>query len=215
MKLYYSHNLNPRVAVAVARHLQSPVEFIRASPRHPDNQEAFRPVNPNTLVPVLVEGGRSLWEADAIACRLSALAGSDFWPIDQRMAELVMWLSWSAHHFTEAGSAFYFENIVCPRILLRPPNEAALKQAEASFRYFAPILDDVLADRTWLVGDRLSYADFRVASVLPFAEEAKLPVAGYANILKWHDRLNQLDAWRAPFEGLDDGAKAQPEIAGA
>ena len=215
MKLYYSHNLNPRVAVAVARHLQSPVEFIRASPRHPDSQEAFRPINPNTLVPVLVEGGRSLWETDAIACRLSALAGSDFWPTDQRMAELVMWLSWSSHHFTEAGSAFYFENIVCPRILLRPPNEAALKQADASFRYFAPILDDVLADRTWLVGDRLSYADFRVASVLPFAEEAKLPIGGYKNIRKWHDRLSQLDAWRAPFEGLDDGAEAKPEIAQA
>ena len=26
-----------------------------------------------------------------------------------------------------------------------------------------------LAERTWLVGDRLSYADFRVASALPFA----------------------------------------------
>ena len=215
MKLYYSHNLNPRVAVAVARHLQSPVEFIRASPRHPDNQEAFRPINPNTLVPVLVEGGRSLWETDAIACRLSAVADSDFWPTDQRMAELVMWLSWSAQHFTAAGSAFYFENIVCPRDLLRPPNEAVLEEAGASFRFFAPILDEVLAERVWLVGDRLSYADFRVACVLPFADEARLPVAGYPNILRWHDRLNRLDAWSAPFEGLDDYAEAKPEIAGA
>jgi glutathione S-transferase len=129
------------------------------------------------------------------------------------MPELVMWLSWSAHHFTEAGGAFYFENIVCPRILQRPPNEAVLKQADASFRYFAPILDDVLADRIWLVDDRLSYADFRVASVLPFAEEAKLPVGGYRNICRWHDRLSQLEAWRAPFEGLDDGAEAKPEVA--
>jgi glutathione S-transferase len=35
MKFYYSTNLNPRVAVAVARHLQSPVEYVFASPRHP------------------------------------------------------------------------------------------------------------------------------------------------------------------------------------
>jgi glutathione S-transferase len=215
MKLYYSHNLNPRVAVAVARHLASPVEFIRSSPRHPASEEAFQTINPNALVPVLVEGGRSLWETDAIACRLSAVAGSDFWPTDERMAELVMWLSWSAHHFTEAGSAFYFENIVCPRFLQRPPNEAALKQADASFRHFAPILDNVLAGRTWLVGDHLSYADFRVASALPFAEEAKLPLGDFGNIRKWHDRLSQLDAWRAPFEGLDDGAKSRPELAGA
>ena len=79
MKLYYSQNLNPRVAVAVARHLRSPVEFVRASPRHPAHEAAFRQINPNGLAPVLVEDGRTLWETDAIACRLSALAGSDFW----------------------------------------------------------------------------------------------------------------------------------------
>ena len=67
MKLYYSTNLNPRVAVAVARHLKSPVEFVRASPRDPRYEEAFRPINPNTLAPVLVEGDRSYWETDAIA----------------------------------------------------------------------------------------------------------------------------------------------------
>jgi glutathione S-transferase len=71
LQLYYSTNLNPRVAVAVARHLKSPVEFIRASPRDPRNEDSFRPINPNTLVPVLVEGDKSLWETDAIACRLS------------------------------------------------------------------------------------------------------------------------------------------------
>ena len=79
MQLYYSHNLNPRVAVAVARYLESPVEFVRARPFHPAQIESFRKMNPNTRVPVLQEGEQSLWETDAIACRLSQLAGSDFW----------------------------------------------------------------------------------------------------------------------------------------
>ena len=79
MKLYYSQNLNPRVAVAAARYLDAPVEYVRASPRHPEHQAAFRAINPNTLVPVLVDGAHRLWETDAIACKLSALAGSDFW----------------------------------------------------------------------------------------------------------------------------------------
>ena len=51
LKLYYSTNLNPRVAVAVARHLKSPVEFVRASPRDPRYEEAFRPINPSTWRP--------------------------------------------------------------------------------------------------------------------------------------------------------------------
>jgi glutathione S-transferase len=214
MKLYYSENLNPRVAVAVARHLESPVEFISASPRRPDLEDAFRPINPNTLVPVLVEEGRpNLWEADAIACRLSMLAGSDFWPTDERLPELIRWVSWSAQHFNRAANVFYFEHIVRPRIFTRAANEAALEDARVALLRFAPILDDVLADRSWLVGERLSSADFRVASVLPYAELAQLPVGDYANIRRWHDRLNMLNAWRAPFEGL--GQRAEPEMSPA
>jgi glutathione S-transferase len=201
MKLYYSRNLNPRVAVAVARHLDAPVDYIRISPMGAD-REAFRAINPNTLVPVLVEADRTLWETDAIACRLAALCDPDFWPAD-RQAEVMMWVSWSAHHFIPAGGTFYFENIIRPQFLDRPADAAALAEADAGFRRYGGILDDILAGRSWLVGDRPTYADFRVASALPFAEQALLPVGGFRHILAWHDRLNRIDAWRAPFDGLD------------
>ena len=209
MKLYYSENLNPRVAVAVARHLQSPVDYVLASPRHPDHEEAFRPINPNTLVPVLVEDdGRTLWEVDAVACRLSQLAGSDFWPTDDRAAEVMMWVSWANHHLTQAGGTFYFEHLVRPRIFTRPADAQALAEADVMFRKWVAILDGLLEGRTWLVGGRLSYADFRTATVFPFAEAAAIPVAGCGNVRRWHDRLNELDAWREPFAGLSAAAAA-------
>jgi glutathione S-transferase len=48
MKLYYSNNLNPRVAVAVAKFLASPVDFVRANPANPrgpkEDEEAFRSI---------------------------------------------------------------------------------------------------------------------------------------------------------------------------
>jgi hypothetical protein len=46
MKLYYSPNLNPRVAVATARYLAAPLEFVRASPRDPNREDSYRPLNP-------------------------------------------------------------------------------------------------------------------------------------------------------------------------
>jgi glutathione S-transferase len=203
MKLYYSKNLNPRVAVAVAKHLRSPVDFVKANPRGPKEDEAaFRAINPNTLVPVLVEGQRRLWETDAIACRLSALAQSDFWPGGESLPELIMWLSWSAHHFTAAGSVFYFENTIRPRFSKTPADPESLRNAGHDFHRFAPVLDETLATRTWLIEDRMTYADFRVATVLPFAEAAAVPIGRYSNIVKWHDRLNLVDAWRSPFESL-------------
>jgi glutathione S-transferase len=202
MQLYYSPNLNPRVAVAVAKHLKSPVKFIRAAPRNPANEDAFRPTNPNTLVPVLVENGNSLWETDAIACRLSQISGTDFFAVGDLLPETLRWISWATHHFTRAGDAFYFENLIVPKYMPRPPNTALLENAAEDFHLFAPVLDDFLQGRTWLIDNRLTYADFRVATCLPFAKAAGIPVEGYKNILKWHDRLNEHDAWRDPFVGL-------------
>lgn len=199
--LYYSGNLNPRVAVAVARHLESPVIFTRADPMGVD-KERFRSINPNTLLPVLVEKDRTLWEADAIALRLSLLSGTDFWPAELG-PEMMMWISWSAHHFTRAGGAFYFENIIVPQYMGRAPDEAVLAEATADFLRFGQVLEDYLAGRTYLVGDHLTYADFRVASALPYAARAKIPLERFRHISRWHDRLNRIDAWREPFAGLD------------
>jgi glutathione S-transferase len=92
LKLYYSRYLNPRVAVAVARYLEVPVEFVRASPRVPKNEDAFRRINPNALVPVLVEENWTLWETDAIACRLAMLLDSDFWLTGDPAPEFQMWV---------------------------------------------------------------------------------------------------------------------------
>ncbi len=75
MKLFFSRNPNPRLAVATARHLQAQVEFEFAAPFAPGQAERFRPLNPNLSVPILAWPGGSLWEADAIACKLSRETG--------------------------------------------------------------------------------------------------------------------------------------------
>ena len=199
--LYYTHNLNPRVAVAVARHLKAPLSYVRFDPVGTD-REFCRPLNPNELAPVLVEPEGSIWETDAIALRLSLLHDPDFWPAGEQV-EMMRWVSWSAHHFTRAGGIFYFENIIVRRYFDRPVDDKALEEAGADFAKYARILDGILAGRDWLVGKRPTYADFRVATPLPFAAEAQLDLEGFPNILRWHARLNQLEGWRAPFDGLD------------
>jgi glutathione S-transferase len=202
MKLYYSENLNPRVAVAVARHLKSPVAYERASPRDPRQQDAFRAINPNTLVPVLVDGTDRLWETDAIACKLSRLAESDFWRTDSSAPEMIMWISWGTHHLSSAASILYWQNFIRPTYLKETRDPAEVERGLREFREHAAILDAELAGRTWLVGDHVSYADFRVATALPFTQRAGLPTAEFAHMTRWHDQLLTLHAWRAPFDGL-------------
>jgi glutathione S-transferase len=60
MKLYFSRNYSPRLAVAVALHLNSPVEFKFASPFSPGEREKFVKLNPNLSLPILVEGQATL-----------------------------------------------------------------------------------------------------------------------------------------------------------
>lgn len=95
MKLLYSRNPNPRLAVAVARQVSAPVEFEFAAPLAPGQAERYRPLNPCLRLPILVlPGGGSLWEADAIACRLSQAAKSDFWRTGAAEPSMIQWLSW-------------------------------------------------------------------------------------------------------------------------
>jgi glutathione S-transferase len=203
MRLYYSHNSNPRLAVAVARHVQAPVEFVRAAPFAPDQIEFFRALNPNTRVPILVEQGAVLWEADAIACRLCQLTGSDFWPAPARLPELLRWLSWTHQHFGPPASALYFEHVVKPTFTTERAAPSVLEAHEAAFRQFAEILNGQLKGRRWLIDDQLSYADFRVAFVFPYAARAGLPLGDYPEVQRLSNQLDALEAWRDPFKGLE------------
>ena len=109
MKLFFSRNPNPRLAIVVARYLDAKVEFEFASPFAPGQAERYRPLNPNLSLPILVGSGKSLWEADAIACRLSRDARSDLWRTGDDEPEMIRWLSWGKENFARACDIVHFE----------------------------------------------------------------------------------------------------------
>ena len=201
MKLYYFESLNPRKACAVAKHLGSPVEYVRIDLGKGEHRKpAYLAVNPNGKVPTLVDGEAKLWEANAIMAYLARAAGSDLWPRDDgRQIELTRWLSWDAFHFTRHGQTLVFQHIIKPRFLGAAPDPTAVEEATGFFRQFAAVLDGHLRGRRYIVGDTLTIADFAVASTLPLADQAKIPVREFPEIGRWHDRLNDLPAWREPF----------------
>ena len=203
MILYFSRNYNPRLAVAAARFLEAPVSFVFAAPFAPGEQDRFRRLNPNLRVPILVEGDASLWEADAIACRLSQRVGSDFWRQGDDQPEMIRWLSWGMWTFVAACDMVHFERVTRRRYDLGPTNTERVAEGLARFDAAAAILDAHLGGRRWLLGDAISYADFRMASVLPFHDIAGLPLAPYPELTRWNRQLEAIDAWRDPFAGLD------------
>lgn len=204
MKLYFSRNPNPRLAVAVARYLDANVEFEFASPFAPGQAEKYRLLNPNLSLPILVDdGGKSLWEADAIACRLSRDVRSDFWRTGDDEPEMIRWLSWGKEHFAFACDTVHFERGTKQRYGIGPIDQQRVEEGLTHFRTAAAILEAELFARKWLVGNSVSYADFRMATFLPFNEAARLPLDDYPSVGRWYRRLEEIEAWRDPFNGLD------------
>ncbi len=200
MKLYYFETPHPRVACAVAKYTQVPVEWVRVDlARGEHKRQEYLAIDPNGKVPALVDGDVTLWEAPAIMCHIAAKAGSDLWPRDERARiDILRWFNWSTAHFSRAAGTIFFENTIKPAIGLGAPDAQAIEQASDGLKQFAGVLDTHLARRDYLVGNRLSLADFHVAMFLGY-DAAKLPLGEFGNITRWYARLDQLPAWREPF----------------
>ena len=202
MKLLFSRNPNPRLAVATARYLKADVTFEFASPMAPGAAETYRVLNPNLTLPILVGEGWSLWEADAIACRLSRAIGSDFWRSDDDEPDMIRWISWGKERFAYACDMVHFERGTKQRYGLGSIDQKLVEEGFRQFHRAAAVLEPELSGREWLVGTAISYADFRMATFLPFNDAAGLPLDDYPSIRRWYDRLEAIDAWRDPFRGL-------------
>lgn len=201
--LYYSRNPNPRLAVAVARYLDAPVNLEWAAPFHPDHAARFLALNPTQRIPILLEDDQPLWEADAIACRLSQLTGSDFWRQGIDQPDMIRWLSWGKENFVRACDMVSFETGTKLRYHIGPTDPAVVAEGTARFHQAAAILDRHLQTRDWLTGTTPSHADFRMATFLPFNDVMHLPLVEYPALAAWYARLMQIPAWADPFQGLN------------
>jgi glutathione S-transferase len=84
-----------------------------------------------------------------------------------------------------------------------PADEVVIEQGLEDSHIAAALLEAELDTRKWLMGDAVSYADFRMATFLPFNDVAELPISQYPVICRWYEDLCRIDAWREPFRGID------------
>jgi glutathione S-transferase len=117
--------------------------------------------NPNGLVPVLEEDGFVLYESNAI---VRYLAGRDapgsLWPQDLReRADVDRWMEWQSTSFTPAMWAAFWQLV---RTAPGNRDPAAVEASRAKTEKCAAILDDHLARRRYVTGDRFTAADIVV-----------------------------------------------------
>ncbi len=201
MKLYH-HPLSPnaRRALAVVAHLKLDVEeHVVALTDGETRKPEFLKLNPNGMVPVLVDGDFVLTESRVIEQYLaSKKPEAGLWPKEGRdRFDVNRWAVWDAAHFSPPLGTITFEKLLKPMVGGGDPDESKIQDALAKFDRFAKVLDAHLKGRDWLVGKTLTVADFTVAASLTYAGPCGVSLDPYPNIKAWYNRISELDAWRA------------------
>lgn len=82
---------------------------------------------------------------------------------------------------------------------------SAISRYQAEIRRIQGVLDGHLEGRTWLVGDRMTYADLafttwndRTDDLLQCPPEKKFE--GFPNLKAWHERMVGRESWKKAME---------------
>jgi glutathione S-transferase len=207
MKLYtLPGSPNSRKVVAVLNHLGMEAEIIALDFAAGDTtRPEFLALNPNAMVPVLVDGDFTLWESNAINLYLVEKAGgSSLFPRDTRVrADIVRWQLWELAHFNRAFGTLVFEGIIKPRFGMGPPSDGLMDFCLQELGRYAPVLESRLEGRDTLVGDGVTLADYAMICLEKYRGAIAFDWSPFANINRYFDRMRQTDAWARADHDLE------------
>ena len=141
-------------------------------------------VNANGRIPVLQIGDRFLPESNAAIWWLAG--GSDLIPTDRfAQADMLRWMFWEQYNHEPNVATMRFwrafvgeANWTDTQRLLAPQKQAAGAAALA-------LMDEHLAGRRFLVGDRLSLADIALYAYTHVSEEGGFDLTAVPNVRAW------------------------------
>ena len=163
-------------------------------------QSEYLAVNRNGMVPVLVDGTRTVVESNCILIYLAEKTDSELWPEEHRL-EILQWMFWEQSHFMYATGLLFFQKLIKP-MMGKDPDETRIEESMAKFRRHAKALDQHLNERDWLVGETMTLADLAVAANLTFAKPCELPLDEFPAIQRWYTAIEELPAWKATHPAL-------------
>ena len=157
-------------------------------------------LNPSGLTPVMVEDDLVLCESRAIldhleeTCPEPPLLGRE--PKDR--AEARRLLQWFDRKFDyEVGGYLLHEKMEKRLLGLGAPDLASLRQGREALRAHMSYMDDLLKERDWLAGDRLSMADFAAAAHLSVIDYfGDVPWQDFQGVKIWYMKLKSRPAFR-------------------
>ena len=166
---------------------------------------AYLAINPNGLVPFLVDDDFSLGESSAILKYLADKFGSRAYPTELRArARVNEALDWFNTQFHECYCLFAcYPHMGVPHGADPDLLKRLITYGEAHAGRWLEILDQhMLGDRPYVCGEEITLADYLGASFVRLGELGDFDLSPYRNIRRWLARLNNRPQWDAGYAGF-------------
>lgn len=160
-----------------------------------NDKPEYRRLNPNGLVPTLIDGDLVLWESNTIVRYLSEIHGAGtLWPADPRTRAIGgKWMDWQLTVLSPAMRPVF------STVVRTPPEKrnmadfgAACDRLSGCFK----MLDGALADSPYLAGAAFSMCDIPAGIAAYRWFNMDIPRADCAHVRRWYDRLAERPAYR-------------------
>lgn len=157
--------------------------------------EAFLAINPNGKVPALVDGNTTLFESMAI----------NFYIADKYKPELLgmsaeeralsyQWSFWASSELQDPIIQVFIQKVFMPE---EKRSQTVIDENMAKLPAYFQVLDNALANKTYLNGKNFSLADLNTASVVSIAPHIGLDMSPYKNVNLWLKAIGDRPAFQA------------------
>lgn len=205
---------NPWKVTIILKELGLPYET-KALGYNELKEKPYTDVNPNGRVPAIHDPntGITIWESCAINEYLI-----DQYDKEHKLSHTTFpekYLEKQYLFFQASGQGPYFGQAAWFQRFNPEPIPAAKERYEKETRRVISVLDGILADRKYLVGDKLTYADLAFVMWNFFADWCVEPgswdISAYPNFKRWHEEMMARDSVK---ETLKDREAAMAAMGG-
>ncbi len=143
-------------------------------------------VNPNGRIPALVDDDLVLFESMAINLYLANKYGGALYPDNEAdVARANQWSVWGISEIEPLQMQLVVQKIFTPE---EKRDAKIIAGAEKGLERPLKVLDSVLADRPYLLGDEFTIADLNVAAVMLLLQMVGFDYSAFGNVQGWADR---------------------------
>ena len=159
--------------------------------------DEYAQLNPNRLVPLLVQGERTLWESNVIVRYLCAsqqrLCPTDPW----LRADADRWMDWQQTTFSPAGRDAFIQ------LFRKPEGVPNMDKVNASVKLTLPLLDLLdhhLSQRPFLAGDAFGMADIPMGCEVHRWKGLPIAHSPRPHLDRWYAAVSQRPATRGVLD---------------